>query len=124
MARKVGAEGLEAALDKILNDYSNDVGKSLEKVIEKAGKAGAKALRESSPIRTGNYAKGWTAKTERAGLLTTSTIHNKTAPGLAHLLEYGHAKRGGGRTRPIIHIKPIEEQLKAQLQDVFIKEYG
>lgn len=52
----------------------------------------------------------------------SAVIYNKKQPGLAHLLEHGHAKVGGGRTRALEHVLPVEEQLAGEALDVIKKE--
>jgi hypothetical protein len=43
---------------------------------------------------------------------------------LAHLLEKGHAKRGGGRTKAIPHIAPAEEKAVKELEDEIKRAIG
>ena len=58
---------------------------------------------------TGKYKKSWAVKTtkENANAMEV-TVHSKRYQ-LTHLLEFGHAKRGGGRTRAFPHIAPAEQ---------------
>ncbi len=85
--------------------------------IEEAGEETAKNLaadlREKSPKDTGDYAKGWRYRKEAPGRYR---VYNKDKPQLTHLLEKGHAKRGGGRVEAKVHIKPAEERHIPQLE--------
>ena len=106
------AADFATAVKKILDDYQNDVNRNLGELVKKLGQKGAKEVKNQSGQfgGTGKYAKGWTSQYEESRLSETATIYNRTA-GLPHLLENGHAKRGGGRVAGRSHIAPVEEKL-------------
>ena len=113
-SKKVTLENLADAISDILEDYAGEITEEIPEITEKVGKVGVQALRNDSRANfkgTGRYAKGWNKQVERKRLWTDVTIYNKTLPGLPHLLEHGHAKRGGGRTPGKVHIAPVEEKL-------------
>ena len=101
---------LDKAVSDILSEFSTDVTKAAQEAVTEVAKESVKKLRQTSPRKTGKYAAGWTYKVEKGTVTNSATVYGKrnTYP-LAHLLENGHAKRGGGRTAPIVHIKPVEE---------------
>ena len=104
------AVDLAKEVQKALKDYSEDVSDKMQEVVPKVAKDAAKKLRSESPKRTGKYAKGWTTTVEKGRLTVSATIHGKSGTyQLAHLLEHGHANRGGGRTPGQVHIAPVEE---------------
>ena len=109
----VSIDQLAAEIAKGLAEYSQDVVEKVNVSSEKVGRAAVKQLRQTSPKKTGKYAKSWTMSTEKEiGQPHKRIVHVK-APHyrLTHLLEYGHAKRGGGRVAGIPHIRPAEEQV-------------
>lgn len=112
---KVTIDNFDQAVEKILQDYGDDITADLSEITERIGKEGVKMMRSSASIfnRTGKYKKSWKAKVER-GRLESVVVLYSTIPGLPHLLEYGHAKRGGGRVEGKEHIKPVEEKLIEQ----------
>ena len=110
---KISVDQLAAEIAKGLAEYSQDVVEKVNVSSEKVGKAAVKRLKQTSPKKTGKYAKSWTMTTEKAiGQPDLRIIHAK-APHyrLAHLLEYGHAKVGGGRVEGRPHIRPAEEEV-------------
>lgn len=103
------AEDLQVKIKALLADYAEDAEDAINAVIPKVAKEAAKRLRKTSPKDDGEYAKGWKAKTEKTRLGVTGIVYNKDYPGLVHLLEFGHAKRNGGRTRAFPHVEPVNE---------------
>src|SRR5690554_1859015 len=76
--------------------YTEDVSEAIDQAARDTAKALAKDLRETSPKRTGEYAKGWTHRKEAPG---SYRVYNKKKPQLTHLLEHGHAKAGVEESR-------------------------
>jgi len=83
------------------------VSRAIDEAARETAKAMVADLRQTSPKDTGEYAKGWTRRKESPG---SYRVYNKTKPQLTHILEHGHAKRGGGRVEGRPHIKPAEDR--------------
>ena len=109
---------LQKQVDAILTEYDAKVMSVADEVITEVAKEASKKLRQTSPKDTGKYAKGWTYQVEKGRITKTATVYGKrdTYP-LAHLLEFGHAKRNGGRVEGIEHIKPVEEWAAKELEE-------
>lgn len=117
--QRVPAEQLAAAVDKILEKYGDDVRENLAEIGKSVVKAGVRELKSQSSSTfggTGKYASGWTSKFETSRLSSQGIIYNGDVPGLPHLLEHGHANRGGGRTPGRIHIATVEEALVKEFE--------
>jgi len=98
-----------------LEEYKNDVGEAMQEVLPEVAKEAADMVKSGAPSRTGRYASGWRSKVEQSSIVSIeAVVFNSKTPGLPHLLEFGHAKRNGGRTAAIPHIKPVEEWLKTE----------
>ena len=109
----INIDKLASEIAKELSTYSQEVVQKVNVSSERVGKTAVKQLKQTSPKRYGDYAKSWTMKTEpEVGQPHTRIIHAK-APHyrLTHLLEHGHAKRGGGRVEGRPHIRPAEEMV-------------
>ena len=113
MATRSTVDTLAADIQKILDEYEEDVQNLSKEAVKKIGQKGVEALKSSSGVfgGTGKYASGWSSKVEETRMGVRATLYNSKVPGLPHLLEYGHAMRGGGRVSGKVHIKPVEDEL-------------
>ena len=93
-----------------LQEYADLATEDMKAAVKKAGNKAKSDVQAGAPVRTGKYKKSWAVKTtkENANAMEV-TVHSKNRYQLAHLLEFGHAKRGGGRTRAFPHIVSAEE---------------
>ena len=115
---KIDFGDLEKKVMGILDTYSADVTETMKEVVPEVAKEAVKKLKSESPRGkrkgSGDYAKGWTMTTEKGRLTIAATIYGKKGTyNLAHLLEYGHAIKKGGRVvgnaKAIEHIKPVND---------------
>lgn len=110
---KIDALGTEIA--RLMEEYASDVAADMKAEAKSVAKETVKELKTTSPegegSRKGHYKDGWTSTVESENAVSIGIrVYNKKKPGLTHLLEKGHAKRGGGRTRTFPHIAPAEKQ--------------
>ena len=119
MAKKTALEALQADIGKILEEYGEEVAKGAEEAVMAVSKAGVKAVRANarSTFRGQKYASGWTSQLETNHYSAQGIIYNSKVPGLPHLLEHGHAKRGGGRVPGREHIAPVEQEIIATFEE-------
>ena len=118
MAKATPVENLNAKISSILQEYADEVSVNCGNAVKKVGQAGATALRQQSRSTfggSGRYASGWSSQYTEGRLSSSAVIYNNH-PGLPHLLENGHAKRGGGRVSGRAHISVVEEELVNQFQ--------
>lgn len=112
----VSIDDLADAVMDALEEVKNVSITEMKKSVKKAGQNIAKDIKATAPVKTGRYAKSWTSSvtSEYADRIQV-TVHSVGRYMLAHLLEHGHAKRGGGRVRAIPHIEPATEKNMADL---------
>ena len=94
-----------------LQEYADLATEDLKKAVKKAGDEAKKDIQANAPVKTGAYKKSWVVKTTKeTSNAMEVVVHSRNRYQLAHLLEFGHAKRGGGRTKAIPHIAPAEQR--------------
>ena len=125
MVRLTSIERLSTAINDELKLYSASVVKGMKKVNDECMKEFVSDTKTDAPKsnmkRRGTFAKNITSKT------TLDTPNRKVNTWyvkdpeyrLTHLIKNGHAKRNGGKVRPKVHIKPVEEKCNNEYyQDV------
>lgn len=98
------------AIATALKEYTDPVCEAIRKEVDDTATDIKRDVQANSPVgQTGRYKKGWSVyKRDNAGV-TSRTVHNRSDYQLVHLLEHGHAKRGGGRVAAIPHVAPAAE---------------
>ena len=108
-----------------IKEYANLATDDLKKSIRKAGNTVRKEIATSAPKDTGAYAKSWSVKkTKETSNTLELTVHSKNRYQLAHLLEHGHAKRGGGRVAAKPHIAKAEQNAIETLESEITRALG
>lgn len=118
MSRTIPIDQLADEVMKGLTEYADLATEDLKKAVQDAGNSVKKQISATAPKDTGAYAKSWAVKkVQETSDSLTVVVHSKNRYQLAHLLEFGHAKRGGGRVAGKPHIAPAEQAGIKKLED-------
>ena len=99
-----------------LQEYADLAAEDMKAAVKKAGNSAKKDIEANAPEKTGAYKKSWAVKTVRENANAMEVVvYSRNRYQLAHLLEFGHALRQGGRTRAFPHIAPAEERAAEML---------
>lgn len=111
----MATQNLSKAVDEIFRQYVGLVNEDVNEALEETAEEAAEMLEQTSPKRTGDYAKGWTYKKQNG----TYVVHNATDYQLTHLLENGHDVVVNGvkvgYSPPVKHIKQVEDFVKDEV---------
>ena len=128
MNEKIKPEQLSDVIMEGLEEYRDLSTDAMKEAVEKTAKNVKKEIQSMAPVRTGKYKKSWkVTKTDENAEKLVMTVHAGRYQ-LTHLLEHGHAKRGGGRVAAIPHIAPAEadgvKELESEITDALEKGGG
>lgn len=129
-SNRVIIDNLGLELRKILDSYVEDIEEDVVELTDKYTNSAKEELKSISPkskrkvgVSTGifqnpgDYAKSWSIKKDKKNKhLYVKAVYNKKYYRLTHLLEFGHAKRNGGRTKPIPHIRKTEDKYREKFE--------
>ena len=125
MGDKCTIDNLAKTIMEGLQEYADVASEDVKTAVRKAGKSVKSEISANAPKCTGAYAKSWTVKTQKETANSLEVVvHSKNRYQLAHLLEHGHAKRGGGRVAGKPHIAPAEEKAIKELEQEITRKLG
>lgn len=102
--------------------YATLASTQVKSAMRKSAKTVRDQISANAPSRTGAYKGSWVAtKQSESSQSLQMVVHSKNRYRLAHLLEKGHAKRGGRRVAGRPHIAPAEQAGIEQLQSLIEK---
>lgn len=111
MSRTVSIDEMDNAIMDDLEKYADLAADELKAAVKETAASVRKDIQAGAPVNTGKYKKSWSVKNVREDSESIElVVHSRNRYQIAHLLEHGHAKRGGGRVAAKPHIASAEQR--------------
>lgn len=108
---KIKVEDLAKTIQRELEQYHKLTNEQIKDTVREVGKETKELISSTAPKKSKQYSKSWAVKVTKENTNAMSVVvHSKNKYQLTHLLEFGHAKRNGGRTKAIPHIGDAEQK--------------
>ena len=101
---------LAAEIVNAVREYTEDVSEAIDNEIKSTADLVLAEVKRLAPKDTGYYSKGFTKTDKSLPGNRRYVVWNKKYFRLVHLLEYGHAKVGGGRVQAYPHLDPAHRR--------------
>ena len=111
MSRNTSIDDMDSAIMTELGKYADLAADDLKDAVKETAKSVRKDIQDNAPVDTGKYKKSWSVKNVHEDSESIDlVVHSRNRYQIAHLLEHGHAKRGGGRVAARPHIASAEQR--------------
>lgn len=119
MANAINIGDLANEIANTLSGYTANVAEGVKVAVDETMKELVADTKKDAPERSGRYKKAIASKVRFEGNYEKRVTWYVKKPfyALSHLLEKGHAKRGGGRVKAYPHIENNREKAEARFTE-------
>lgn len=121
MSKKISAIQLKSSIDLMLREYGEEVRQIVPKVTKEVLVEASDELKSAGDFKGKKYRRSWTYDIDDFGYRVEGIVYNEKHYQLTHLLEFGHVKQNGGRTRAFPHIEPVNKQVQEKFEKKLIE---
>lgn len=108
---KIQIDDLAKTIQKELEHYQKITDEHIKDTVREVGKETKEHISHTAPKKSEKYSRSWAVKVMKENSHAMSVVvHSKNKYQLTHLLEFGHVKRNGGRTKAFPHLGEAEQK--------------